>query len=40
VWIDPTTLAVVKTKGLVHVENDFATYGTKFNATLLSGPGY
>jgi hypothetical protein len=40
VWIDPGTLAIVKTKGFVHLESGFGTYNTKFSSQLLSGPRY
>jgi hypothetical protein len=39
-WLDPETLAVVKTKGLVDLDSDFGSYRTKFTTQLVSAPAY
>lgn len=39
-WVDPHTLTVVKSKGVVHLESSLGTYNTKFQTTLLDGPPY
>lgn len=40
VWIDPATVAVVKTRGELDVESVFGSYRSKFSATLSSAPDY
>ena len=40
IWVDPATLAPVKTKGKLDVKSFFGTYRSEFSATLRSAPGY
>jgi hypothetical protein len=40
VWIDPATLAPVKTMGNLDVKSFFGEYRSEFSATLSSAPGY
>ncbi|MEA2498362.1 MAG: hypothetical protein QOH26_767 [Actinomycetota bacterium] len=39
-WVDPQTLAVVKSKGVVNLDSDLGSYSTRFRMTLSKGPGY
>jgi hypothetical protein len=39
-WLDPSTLAVLRSKANVHLKSSFGTYNTKFDTKLLEGPGY
>ena len=40
IWIDPATLAPVKTQGRLDVDSFFGAYRSAFKATLRSAPGY